>query len=348
MNININRDDSNLNDFLICWDIFQCRPNKLIIHKTYQSELFYEILNDYIKEKTSLMEIIPTTEEEIINDKVFAKISDNIYITYIELDRNSENPMISDFSFIYKQENELIKEIISKLDECIIEFNDDEFEINKLNIATLSPENNVEIEPIEYTKKEEFRKFYSKKTYKEINKLIKDISDNNKGLSILYGERGTGKTSVICNITDKIDKPIIFIPNSMIESAINNPNFRKTFQSYRKSVIVIDDCEMIFNEFFNKSNIFVNNLIQMIDGLISDEIEINIILIFNVDNESEIDHSLLECNNLLRMIEFSDLSSNEATELSEFLGHNKKYKEKVRVLDVVKNRKYKEKSEIGL
>ena len=48
---------------------------------------------------------------------------------------------------------------------------------------------------------------------------------------------------------------------------------------------------------FSKSNMFVNNLMQMVDGFLSDSIEANIITIFNVDDEDEIDHSLLDCNN---------------------------------------------------
>jgi hypothetical protein len=133
----------------------------------------------------------------------------------------------------------------------------------------------------------------------------------------------------------------------MIEHTINNPEFRKFLKRYNKPVIVIDDCEMLFHEYFTKSNMFVNNLLQMVDGFLSDSMEVNIIAIFNVENEDEIDHSLLESNNLIRVIEFDYLSTDEAKELSEYLGNNKQYKNKTAVLDIIRNKKPKESKEFG-
>ena len=38
---------------------------------------------------------------------------------------------------------------------------------------------------------------YNQKTFKSVNKLIKKIKTSHKGLSVLWGEKGTGKTNVI-------------------------------------------------------------------------------------------------------------------------------------------------------
>lgn len=353
LNLNINRDDSDLNDFMICWEHFESRPNKIIIHNTYSTKLFYEVVIKYIKEKTTLTEIIPSGGDDfIINDKMFVKIDDETFMSYVIVDRDCENSVVSEVSIFYKQEDlsngapEFVKSLIEELNDCIVDFFNEE-ENSKLNTITYSTEG-LEIDTIEITKQEKYDIYYSKKTFKEVNKLIKDIKKSNKGLSILYGERGTGKTSVINYLVSNIDRMIIFIPNSMIEHTINNPDFRKFLKRFDKPIIVIDDCEMLLNEVFNKSNLFVNNLVQIIDGFLSDSMEVNVISIFNVDNDSEIDHSLLECNNLLRVIKFEELSLNESTKLSEHLGFNKDYKNKTRVLDIIRNKKNKETHEIGL
>jgi hypothetical protein len=133
----------------------------------------------------------------------------------------------------------------------------------------------------------------------------------------------------------------------MIEHTINNPEFRKFLKRYNKPVIIIDDCEMLFHEYFTKSNMFANNLLQMVDGFLSDSMEVNIIAIFNVEDEDEIDHSLLESNNLIRVIDFEYLSPIESVELSEYLGNNKQYKNKTTVLDIIRNKKPKERKEFG-
>jgi hypothetical protein len=75
--------------------------------------------------------------------------------------------------------------------------------------------------------------------------------------------------------------------------------------------------------------------------------EVNIVAIFNVEDEDEIDHSLLEANNLIRVIEFEELSIDESNELSDYLGNKRQYKNKTSVLDIIRNKKPKESKEFG-
>jgi hypothetical protein len=349
LNLNVNKDDAELNDFLHCWEQFESRPNKIVIHNTYSTSLFIEVLNTYITDRNFFTEVLPDDEGFIINDKMFVKTTDNIYCSYIVIDRKHENSIINEVTFFYKLEDdfETIQEIVEKLNSCTVNFEEDQS--NKLSTIALSSTSGLEIEPIDMSEfdLDNFSLYYAKQTGKDINKLIKEIKKSNKGLSILHGERGTGKTSVINYLASKLDRIVIFIPNNMIEHTINNPEFRKFLKRYSKPVIIIDDCEMLFHEYFTKSNMFSNNLLQMVDGFLSDSMEVNIIAIFNVEDEDEIDHSLLESNNLIRVIEFDYLSTEEAKELSEYLGNNKQYKNKTSVLDIIRNKKPKESKEFG-
>ena len=349
LNLNVNKDDAELNDFLYCWEQFESRPNKIVIHNTYSTKLFVEVLNTYIIERNFFTEVLPDEEKFIINDKMFVKLSEDTYCSYIIIDRKHENSMVNEVTFFYKSEDnfETIQEIVEKLNDCIVNFEEDES--NKLSTIALSSTSGLEIEPIDMSEFDidNFSLYYAKQTGKDINKLIKEIKKSNKGLSILHGERGTGKTSVINYIASKLDRTVIFIPNNMIEHTINNPEFRKFLKRYNKPVIIIDDCEMLFHEYFTKSNMFANNLLQMVDGFLSDSMEVNIIAIFNVEDEDEIDHSLLESNNLIRVIDFEYLSPIESVELSEYLGNNKQYKNKTTVLDIIRNKKPKERKEFG-
>lgn len=350
LNLNINKDDSELNDFLYCWEQFESRPNKIVIHNTYSSKLFSEVCSEYIVDRNFFTEVIPADEEFVINDKMFVKLGDDVYCSYIVVDRRHENSIISEITFYYKSESnfEFIQDLVEKLNTCIVNFEENEY--NKINTITLNS-NSLELEPIDTSSidLDNFDMYYSKNTSKELKKLIKEIKKSTKGLSILYGERGLGKTSVINYLASKLDRIVIFIPNNMIEHTINNSEFRKFIKRYTRPIIIIDDCEMLFHEYFTKSNTFVNNLLQMTDGFLSDTTEVNVIAIFNVDNEDEIDHSLLESNNLLKVIEFDYLSIEESNELSEYLGHNRSFKNKSKVLDIIRNNKNsKNKREFGL
>jgi len=272
LSLNINKDDSNINDFLYVWDYFKSRPNKITLHKTYVSNQFEEILKEYQKEINKFSEIIPSDEENIVNDKI---------------------------------------------------------------IMTLC----VDLET--------FEMYYSASTIKKLNKLIKKVKKNDKGISIIYGERGTGKTSAISQIANKLDRIVIFIPNNMIEHTINNPDFRKFLKRYSKPIIVIDDCEMIFNDYLTKSNMVVNNLLQLSDGFLSETIDVTFIAIFNVEDENEIDRNLIECNNLIDIIDFEFLNSDEANELSIHLGEKAKYKNKTKLVDIIKKNTLQNNKKIG-
>jgi hypothetical protein len=340
INININKDDSELNDFLHCWGKFGSRPNKLIIYNSFIKDEFITVISEYSKEKNVFTEVVPADESNIVNDKVLAMISENLYLSYLVLDRNNENSFIHEITFFFKDyESEIknVNDILEKLDDCVIDFQEESSQ-TKLNTITIGA-SGLEIEPLQLKGLDsEIDMYYNELTLKSVNKLIKTIKKSDKGLSIFFGPRGSGKTSILTNISDKLDRIIIFIPNNLIESTINNPEFKKFLMKHPKPVIVLDDCEVIFNDVYYKSNVVVNNLLQMIDGFLSDSIDLNVIAIFNTDDESDIDQSLLECNNLLDVVEFERLDEEESNDLSIHLGSKKKYKNKTKLIDIIKKR----------
>jgi hypothetical protein len=298
MNLNINKDDSNINDYLFCWSEFNSRPNKTTLHNSYLTKPFIEYITDLIKDSNVFTEIVPSDEEYIINDKSLIKISDTIYLAYVTIDKNHLDSMVSDLVFYFKSkdDSDQVSEIIDDLEEYVVDFG--EPETNKFNSIVLSSSSGLDLEPIDSNiDLDSIDLFYSSKTKKSISKLIKNIKKADKGLSILYGERGTGKSSMIFNLVNKLDRVVILIQNNMIEHTINNPDFRKFLKRYHKPIIVLDDCEMLFSDYFSKSNVIVNNLLQMVDGINS--LDLNIITIFNTDDEEEIDNNLIDSNNLL-------------------------------------------------
>ena len=207
--------------------------------------------------------------------------------------------------------------------------------------------NSIELEEIKYDDIDidNIEEYYSKQTFKDLSKWLKKSKKQQSGLSILYGKRGTGKSSAIKYLATKLDRNLIFVPNNLVDLTINSSDFSKFLRKHENPILILDDCEMIFNEFFTKSNIIANNLMQLVDGLLSNKL--SIITIFNVEDKSEIDHNLIECNNLIDIIEFTDLSNSEANQLSELLGYKQKHKNDIRLLDLIKNNKSDNKKRLG-
>lgn len=349
LSININNEDED-NDFLYCWNKFGDRPNKIKVFNSYLKEEFLEILDEYKKEISLSSEVIPAEEYDIVNEKHFIKVSDTIYISYIILDKDSEASMIHEVSFFFKdvkEDAEIVNQISIKLDTCIVDLSEEDEVRHNLHTISISQQG-LDLELINRTELEDVDFYYNEDTFKSIKSLIKKIKKSNKGLSILYGPRGTGKSTLIYYLSECINRNIIYIPNNMLDATISNPEFKSFIKKFNKPIIVIDDCEMIFNEMFTKSNIYVNNLLQMVDGVTSDSSPVTIITIFNVDEEEEIDHNLLDCNALQGIVYFDYLNSDEATDLSKHLEHNKKYKTKARLVDIIKKNKPNGYKKIGL
>ena len=358
LNLNINKDDQNLNNYLYCWDYFTTKPNKTVVHSTYSTKLFQDKIEKYTEFwKNTFTEIIPDEDDSIINENILLKVTEDIFISYFIIDKLLDTSIVSELTIYYKYDvksekvniiiSDKVNEIINDFDDCLVDFLDDELESSsKLNTISIG-QNGLDIEPITHIDldTDNIELYYNNKTFKEVNKAIKKIKKSDRGLLILNGERGTGKTSIIKHISDSLDRIVIFIPNNLIDQTINNPDFRKFIKRYTKPVLVLDDCEMIFNEYFNKSNTITNNLLQIVDGLIYNDV--TIITIFNTEDRLEMDHTLMESNNLIDIIDFDYLEKDEANELSSFIKSSKKYKFETRLIDVMKKKNVDSKKQIG-
>ncbi len=351
LNININRDDSSINDFLIIFESMKVRPSRVIIHERFSGKEFNDILKKHFLgedlEQNFLTEYLPSDDEYIINEKVLKQVSDEIWISYVEINKQSEDFIVNEVCIYYKdlEQQQKFENLIADLSNCIIDYQDDT--LNKINTVCIS-NNTVELDPIFIPEElnENIENKYSDSTLKKLDKLVKKIKKNEKGLTIFSGENGLGKTNACKYISSKVDRMSIFIPNNMIDHTINNPDFKTFLKRFDKTLIIIDDCEFLYNS-YNKNNTFTNNILQLIDGFHSDSIRVHFLLTFNIE-EDEIDENLLNCNNLIDSIEFDLIDSEKANELCKSLNINKKFKEDTRLIDIFSQYKKDSKQKIGL
>lgn len=351
MNININKEDSGLNDFLIIFDSMKSRPNRLLIHDRFLGIEFNNIIEKYkdskINEKNFLTEYIPSLNEYIINEKVLIQLSDEVWVSYIEVDKHIDSFIINEVCFFYKGvENQgLINQIVSEILETVVDYQEND--IAKLNTVSIV-NNQLELEPVSIVDNADLKSLYLDSTVKRVEKLLKILKKKDNGLLIVYGDKGVGKTNLSKFIANKNDRISIFIPNNMIEQTINNFEFKSFLKKFERSLVIIDDCEFLYNPVYGKMSYFSNNIIQLIDGFNSDSINAQFLLIFNCEDEDEIDENLIDCNKLIDILKIEELNSEKATELSKILGHNKIFKDKTRLVDVFNKDKKNKKETIGL
>jgi hypothetical protein len=141
---------------------------------------------------------------------------------------------------------------------------------------------------------------------------------DDKGLVLLHGKPGTGKTSYVRYLATNIKKQVIFLPPNMAAS-ITDPELMKLLMDNTNSVFVIEDAENIIIDRNRGGSSSVSALLNLSDGLLSDCLNIQIICSFNTDI-SRIDNALMRKGRLIAKYEFTELETHKAQALSNKLG----------------------------
>jgi hypothetical protein len=159
--------------------------------------------------------------------------------------------------------------------------------------------------------------------FKEIHQVIlKRLSrKNDKGLVILHGKPGTGKTSYIRYLISSLKKEIIFLPPNMA-GVITNPDLISILIDHPNSIFVIEDAENIVLDRERNGDSPITALLNISDGLLSDCLNIQIICSFNTDI-SKVDSALMRKGRLIAKYEFKELEVERAQNLSRKLGFNR-------------------------
>jgi hypothetical protein len=306
LTLTINKEDMDQNDYLYCWSEMGVRPNKMLFHSFYDAFNFLQFLEGFSYQNCGeFSEVMPIDESPIINEKKLYKIEDGFYVSFTIFDKLNEEKLIGDVSIIYSESHS------NKIDEWLNEFNsmvkneeDDTItSIQKVNVISIG-QNGFELFGLNLPtiELEQIDTFFDEDTINKTERIIKRIRKGENGLSIFWGERGSGKTTLTNYIISEIENSVIYIPLNMVDLTINSPEFTKFLREHKNSILILDDAEIHFSEIFSKTNFYTNNLLQLVDGLGSKELNLNLILILNNKNLNEIDSNLLKCNNILDII----------------------------------------------
>lgn len=180
--------------------------------------------------------------------------------------------------------------------------------------------NGIDTKPLEINKTKLILEDNYNDDFQEIHQtIIKRLTKkNDKGLVLLHGKPGTGKTSYIRYLISILKKDVIFLPPNMA-SAMTNPDLIGVLINNPNSVLVIEDAENIVIDREKDGGSPVSALLNISDGLLADCLNIQVICSFNTDI-SKVDSALMRKGRLIAKYEFKELELTKTRQLSRKLG----------------------------
>ena len=178
---------------------------------------------------------------------------------------------------------------------------------------------NVEITP----KSINLEKHYND-DFRPIYDVIKNsLEEDKKGIVLLHGDAGTGKTNLIKHLTGVVkDKNFLYIPANMI-GFLTDPSFVGTMLDNKNSVLILEDCEVYIQsrkQSGGSNSNFVSTLLNISDGILSDVMDIQIICTFNNDIQ-DIDEAILREGRLIAEYKFGELSQDKSNIILKETGY---------------------------
>ena len=159
------------------------------------------------------------------------------------------------------------------------------------------------------------------KGFKPIHdKIINRLNEKDgKGLVLLHGTPGTGKTHYLKYLASKIkDKRVLFIPPYLADF-ITSPEMTPFLIDNSNSILFIEDAERVITDRNNGGANGVSNILNITDGILSDILKIQIVATFNMD-KAKIDTALLRKGRLIAEHKFDALPVDDSNNLLNSLG----------------------------
>lgn len=190
---------------------------------------------------------------------------------------------------------------------------------------------------------------YYEDDFIEVDRTIQQrlMKKDDKGIVLLHGLPGTGKTTYLRYLIGRLKKKVLFL-SPAVAGNIMNPDFMDLLIDNPNSILIIEDAENVIMDRRVSNDSSVSNLLNISDGLLADFLNVQVICTFN-HPVSMVDNALMRKGRLIAKYEFGKLSEAKGQRLSDHFGfdtivnrpmtiaeianqHEKEPKEKIEVI----------------
>lgn len=182
--------------------------------------------------------------------------------------------------------------------------------------------NSLELKAMEIKRTKLDLDLFYEDDFKETDELIQRrlSQKKDKGIVLLHGLPGTGKTTYLRYLVGKIKKRVLFLSPS-VAGNLMSPDFIELLIDNPNTVVIIEDAENIIMDRRHNNSSSVSNLLNISDGLLADFLNVQLICTFN-SSLTMVDSALMRKGRLIAKYEFGKLGTEKARRLSKHLGFN--------------------------
>lgn len=252
------------------------------------------------------------------NESKKAELDDIFYFLYDDLIINFDTNCTTVRLLFKKTALETVETIIARMKKFKIKRRKPRYK-PEITILIKSPFG-METKPLKINRPKLNLDYNYNDDFKEVHQtILKRLSKkDDKGLVLLHGKPGSGKTFYIRHLISKLRKKIVFLPPDMVR-AITGPNLISILLENRDSIFIIEDAENVLIDRERNGISPASALLNISDGLLSDCLNIQLICSFNTDI-TKVDRALLRKGRLIAKYEFKELEPAKAQALSDKLG----------------------------
>lgn len=318
--------------------IFILKYDKLPSVKSYRVTFSEKVMEIIIKEGFSILTKLSSEYQTNLRTLIGRTSEETLYYfddreLLIKTKRNKGNKNIT-LTFYYSHDNGTIE---------------DQFNLNNLkkhitkkkkgNISLIKSHSGgfLDLEDYELKiPKTDLKLNYGNDFKKVHDTIIKRLNnDNDKGIVLLHGEPGTGKTTYIKYLSSLIrEKQIIFVPPMMAET-LTDPTIIPFLMEYKNSILIIEDAEKVLGTREGSNNVSqsTSNLLNLTDGILGDCLNIQIVATFNTKRDN-IDDAFMRKGRLIAEHKFTKLSIENSNKLLSALSKDVIAEEEMALSDI--------------
>lgn len=320
------------NELPQCYRVYYLDDKEL--HYQHSSESFYDIRKNqkYKVDCRKLLQNLKDKQNElgvevfcyspheflVLGNKYSHKDSDKHFNFLMNITMSEDSDMADFYEEIFCKEQDIEKIFNLLKDSFVVSSKKNKIEFG---ITAIDSANTLYTSWYQYEEKNiDIEKNYNDDfPYEKICKLME--TEDKAELIFLYGEPGTGKTSLIKHLISKYkESSFVFMDGTILA---NTPQHKlmSYFLDNQNTIFILEDCEKALkdrNDVYSGYNNVMPILLNITDGVIADVLGIKLICTFNTSLD-KIDKALLRKGRLSLKYEFKKLTKDK---VANILGHS--------------------------